>query len=198
MKAHEGDDPAPVALASDRKSTSAPGRDMGKATPVRSPDTQRKRKPPSRLGKGPTPGSWKPGQSGNYKGGPRSGLALATTIRERIDPNKVLDIVVGFIDDDKIPAADKLGVLLPWLHAGFLKPPTTSALHVTGDGEKLDGARLLACLSDSALAELADAHDRLGLGRGGEESSPIDTDEAPDSEPDLRFPRPHVHDDDSW
>lgn len=99
---------------------------------VRLPDTKPPRVP-SRKGKGPTPGSWKPGQSGNPKGGPRSGLALATAIRERIDPQTVLDLVVAYIADETVSTADKLDRLLPWLHAGYLKPPTATALHVTGE-----------------------------------------------------------------
>lgn len=136
-----------------------------RATPKPSAELDHKpakrHKPPSRLGKGPTAGSWKPGQSGNYKGGPRSGLALATAIRERIDPHKVLDIVVAFIDDETIAHAEKLALLLPWLHAGFLKPPTSAALHVTSDADKLDGARLLGALSEGTLRELLECQDRL-------------------------------------
>jgi hypothetical protein len=142
--------------------------------PVRKPDS--KRRVPSRLGKGPTPGSWKKGQSGNPRGGPRSGLALATTIRERIDPEKVLDIVCEYIDDADVPAADKLDRLLPWLHAGFLKPPTATSLHVTTETTE---PLKLAHLSDAEL-ELRLAWLK-GEVRELPESSESDTDEPPEA-----------------
>lgn len=45
-----------------------------------------------------TPGSWKPGVSGNPKGRPKSGLALADMIRERLDPETMREFVAFVIN----------------------------------------------------------------------------------------------------
>jgi hypothetical protein len=90
--------------------------------------------PTARKKRVPNRGSFKPGQpSPNPGGRPRSGLALATAIRERIDPHSVLDLVVRYLSDESVPLQDRLHTLLPWLHAGYLKPPQTSALHITSE-----------------------------------------------------------------
>lgn len=72
-------------------------------------------------------GSWKPGQSGNPHGRPRCGMALAEAIRSRIDPHQVVDLVQRHLEDEAIPIADRLQVVLPWMHSGFLRPPATIA-----------------------------------------------------------------------
>lgn len=49
---------------------------------------------PSRTRKPPTPGSWKPGASGNPKGRPRRGDALAEAIRSKCDPEELASIAM--------------------------------------------------------------------------------------------------------
>lgn len=99
--------------------------------------------------KPPTAGSWKPGQSGNPNGRPRSGLALAEAIRERVDPHKVIDLVVRHLEDEDVPVAQRLAAVLPWMHSGFLKPPTSSSLDITSGAE-----RDLSHLSTAELTEM--------------------------------------------
>jgi hypothetical protein len=76
------------------------------------------------------PGTWKPGQSGNPRGSPRSGMAFADAVRRRLDPNECLELVTRYMRDENVPIEKRLAVLLPWLHAGYLKPPTATAIDV--------------------------------------------------------------------
>ena len=78
--------------------------------------------------KQPTAGSWKPGTSGNLHGRPRSGLALAEAIRSRVDPHEVMDLLIRHLRDEEVPIEKRLAVALPWMQAGFLKPPTATAI----------------------------------------------------------------------
>ena len=71
----------------------------------------------------PNRGSWTPGQSGNPRGRPRSGLAFAEAVRERINPHAVLDLVERHLADEGVPIAERLHSLLPYIHAGFVRPP---------------------------------------------------------------------------
>ena len=73
---------------------------------------------------------WKPGQSGNPKGRPRSGLAFAERVRERIDPDLVIDLALRVAADETISAERRLEALLPLIDRGFIKPPTTIAARV--------------------------------------------------------------------
>lgn len=87
-----------------------------------------KPRPPSRIGKGPTPGSFKPGVSGNPNGRPRMPNAAAEKIRERVDLDRVLDLVDVVLAetstaDERADARDRLAVVLPVLDRGYTKPP---------------------------------------------------------------------------
>lgn len=90
-----------------------------------------KRQPPSRRGKGPTTTSWKPGQSGNPRGRPRSGLAFAERVRERVDPDLVIDLAMRVAEDEELSPAARLNALWPLIDRGFIKPPTTLAATVS-------------------------------------------------------------------
>lgn len=77
-----------------------------------------------------TAGSWKPGQSGNPKGRPRSGLAFAERVRERIDPDLIIDLAVRVAADETLSPKTRLEALWPLIDRGFIKPPTTIAAQV--------------------------------------------------------------------
>ena len=114
--------------------------------------------PPSRKGKGPTPSSWRPGQSGNPRGRPRAGLAFAERVRERIDPDLVIDLALEVAEDKTLPAVQRLRELLPLVHAGYLKPPSDARLEVTqGPAQSLSVA-LAGRLSVETLREIEQAH----------------------------------------
>lgn len=129
----------------------------------------------------PNRGSWKPGQSGNPHGRPRTGLALAEAIRERIDPHKVIDLLESHLADDKVPAAQRLAAALPWMHAGFMKPPTSVDVTTTNTAPAYD----LSALTDAELAEL-----EARLAGGAERNSRLLEPSVPDEkQPTLnRFP----------
>src|SRR5262245_3558945 len=73
-------------------------------------------------------GRYAPGSSGNPKGRPRSGLALAETIRAKVDPEAVVELVLRLASDESVPLKDRLAALLPWMAAGYLRPPTATAV----------------------------------------------------------------------
>lgn len=105
----------------------------------------------------PNRGSWQPGQSGNVRGRPRTGLAFAEAVRERIDPHVVLDLVVRLLEDEATPIAQRLASALPFVHAGFVKPPTGLDVSVS----KSTDEAAYSHLTDDQIRELLAAHDRV-------------------------------------
>ena len=81
-------------------------------------------------GRDPATGRFGPGNKGNPKGRPRSGLAFAERVRERIDPDLVIDLALRVAADETISAERRLEALLPLIDRGFIKPPTTIAARV--------------------------------------------------------------------
>jgi hypothetical protein len=67
------------------------------------------------------------GQSGNPKGRPRTGLALAERIRERLDPDIITDLAERVAADETLSPQARIEILIPVYDRGFLKPPTTFA-----------------------------------------------------------------------
>ena len=96
------------------------------ATPEAKPKSKRP-PPPSRKGKGPTPTSWKPGQSGNPAGRPKRLEAFADRVRERVEPNLVIELAMAVAEDKSMPAAQRLAALWPLVDRGWAKPPTNIA-----------------------------------------------------------------------
>ncbi|MCX5747510.1 MAG: hypothetical protein NT062_34025 [Proteobacteria bacterium] len=78
-----------------------------------------------------TPASWKPGVSGNPNGRPRTGLAFAERVRERVDPDLVINLAMRVADDESMPADARLSALWPLIDRGFVKPPTASTIDLT-------------------------------------------------------------------
>lgn len=112
--------------------------------------------PPSRKGKGPTASSWKPGQSGNPAGRPRSPNAAAEKIRERVDLDRVLDLVDVVLDQkssaaERADARDRLAVVLPVIDRGYTKPPT--GIHATLETSATSGSRSFDHLTQEQLRE---------------------------------------------
>jgi Family of unknown function (DUF5681) len=71
------------------------------------------------------------GQSGNPRGRPRAGLALAERIRERLDPDIVIDLALRLAADESIELDKRLAALLQLADRGFIKPPLTMAAQIT-------------------------------------------------------------------
>lgn len=72
----------------------------------------------------------KGGPSLNPKGRPRSGLAFAERVRERIDPDMIIDLAVRVAADETLSPERRLEALWPLIDRGFIKPPTTIAAQV--------------------------------------------------------------------
>lgn len=72
-----------------------------------------------------TPGSWRPGQSGNPTGRRPNALALAERIREKVDPGELIDIALALAREGQ--AESTRMAALAWLSdRGWSKPATQS------------------------------------------------------------------------
>lgn len=69
------------------------------------------------------PHRWRKGESGNPGGRPRSGLAFAERIRERIDPDRVIDKVEAILNDPDASHKDVMAAAAFLKDSGYLKPP---------------------------------------------------------------------------
>lgn len=132
--------------------------------------------------KAPTPASWKPGQSGNPKGRPRTGLAFAERIRERVSPDVVIDLAMAVAADETLTAERRLAALLPLVDRGYTKPPTDQNLHLSQANEaseydysKLTVEQLRLRVELDDLARVDSASPRLGEPRDHEEEHPLVT-----------------------
>ncbi len=94
--------------------------------------------------------AWRPGgPSPNPRGRPRSGLAFAERVRERVDPDLLIDLALRVAEDEELAPAERLAALLPLIDRGFIRPPTTIAARVETTGGGLPAA--FANLSDDEL-----------------------------------------------
>lgn len=66
---------------------------------------------------------FKPGQSGNPAGRPRTGLSLAEKIRDGIDLDRVIELANELLGASDISADEKLKAILPLLKMGYVQPP---------------------------------------------------------------------------
>jgi hypothetical protein len=101
---------------------------------------------------------WKPGQSGNPKGRPRKGDALAEVIREKVDPQQLIDVALAVMADQKSPASVKLQAASFLAERGWQRPTQSHELLVSGaeDPEEEDLSRLTTAeLRGSRLFGLA-------------------------------------------
>jgi hypothetical protein len=73
----------------------------------------------------------KGGPSPNPLGRPRTGLAFAERGRERIDPDKVLELAVRVLEDETLPPRERLAIVMPVVDRIYVKPPTSTQLEVT-------------------------------------------------------------------
>ncbi|HEY3802232.1 MAG TPA: hypothetical protein VGL61_06470 [Kofleriaceae bacterium] len=97
------------------------------------------------------PGTWPKGVSGNPGGRTRSGMAFADAVRRKVDPEEALDLMLRYVRDESVPLEKRLAMLLPWLHAGYLKPPTATAIDIRTRSEPV----LPAGFDAMSLAEKA-------------------------------------------
>lgn len=126
---------------------------VGENDAVRAP-VKRKPRPPSRKGMGPTSTSFKPGVSGNPLGRPRKAMAFADRVRERLDPDMVIDLALAVAADTTLAPHERLRELWPLVDRGFIKPPTVGA-HVVEASTSLGGLDLDALPLDEIERRLA-------------------------------------------
>lgn len=69
------------------------------------------------------PGAFRPGTSGNPRGRPRAGLALAEKIREMVDPAELVGIVLAIARDPGVAAKQRLAAVTLLADRGWAKPP---------------------------------------------------------------------------
>lgn len=118
--------------------------------------------------------AWTPGcPSPNPRGRPRTGLAAAEKIRERVDPDDWISFELGVAMDVKLSIAERRAAWHALIDRGFVKPATAHDLNVSrGDGASYD----LSALTDEQLAErLAWLRGRRELGEG----TPAEPDQDP-------------------
>lgn len=107
----------------------------------------------SRPKRPPTPASWKPGQSGNPKGRPRKGTALAEAVRAGSDPAELVDIALdlarhGEAESSRLQA-------LAWLRdSGYVRPAERHEIGPVGSSEAADDAVDYDALPAETLREL--------------------------------------------
>lgn len=124
-----------------------------------------KPRPPSRLGKGRTSGSFTKGDPRiNRSGRPRAGTAFSERGRERLDPDRVLDLAEKVLDDESIPARERLAIVMPVIDRIYVRPPTDHRLDVrTTNSEQSYGH-----LSDAEVEAELERLDRLALPESSE------------------------------
>lgn len=153
------------------------------------PPPKPKRTPPSRKGKGPTPSSWKPGQSGNPGGRPRRAMAFADRVRERIDPDKVIDLALRVAEDERLTPQERLRELWPLIDRGFVKPPTHLDTTVREgdplelDVSKLSDERLRAILADLEACRVDAPPQQAESASMGQQPDGVTVDDLPPSRP---------------
>jgi hypothetical protein len=102
----------------------------------------------------------KGGPSPNPNGRPRSGFALAEAIREKLDPRSIAEMLEAFRSDTGIPIERRLTLLLPWAHAGYLRPPQSLELNLGGREDEHDLSRATD-VEIQRLTELEDERTRI-------------------------------------
>jgi hypothetical protein len=108
-----------------------------------------------------TRGRWQKGRSGNPKGRPRTGLALAEAIREKVPPAQIIERAVKILESDDDAAAMTAARFLA--EFGFIKPPQQLEIDaalsrvepVAFDLDRLDAAEQELVLSALRKARLA-------------------------------------------
>lgn len=133
--------------------------------------------PPSRAGKGPTPSSWKPGQSGNPGGRPRKAFAACEAVRDDVDPHEWVAAELEVARDVTKTWEVRRDAWRSLIDRGFVKPPVGLDATVTsGNAPDRDFSHLSPDRIRALIAEL-DGDDSLDTERPRHED---DSDNASD------------------
>ena len=124
----------------------------------------------------------KGGPSPNPSGRPRSGLALAERIRERVTPDQLIDLVTEALGDVRIDIEKRVSLAMQLASYGYSRPATGVDLLVQGSSGASSSADWSAVPIDERRAILAEIRTRLDAAkasRASEQQSdqPLVTDE---------------------
>jgi hypothetical protein len=123
-----------------------------------------KQPPPSRAGKGPTPGSWTPGRSGNPGGRPRKAFAACEAVRENVDPNEWVAAELAVARDQDNPWEVRRDAWRSLIDRGFVRPPAGIDARISQDSAPERDFAAMSIDDHRKLLELLDrapmAHDR--------------------------------------
>jgi hypothetical protein len=130
---------------------------------------------PRRARRPPTPASWVKGQSGNPRGRPRRGDALAEAIRERVEPDRLIDVALAIIDSEAAPASVKLQAAQFLAERGYSRPAERTELAVGPFASDDDDDPRLARLSVAQLRQLAEVERRREqiLSKADDDGAPL-------------------------
>lgn len=83
------------------------------------------------------------GQSGNPKGRPRVGAAVATIVRATVEPEQLIKILFGLVQDMTVPANLRIVAARELLDRGWGKAPVVIEIdEPAADDEPFDTSRL--------------------------------------------------------
>lgn len=99
------------------------------------------------------PGRFKPGQSGNPAGRPKLATAFAERVREKVDPDRIIDAALDIMEHAE-KESDRL-TALTFLHAaGWTKPPTELRIEAHGHVQSYSLAHLTMSEQSEILSAL--------------------------------------------
>ena len=112
------------------------------------------------------PGAFRPGTSGNPRGRPRAGLALAEKIREMVDPAELVGIVLAIARDPGVAVKHRLAAVTLLADRGWSKPP--AAVEIEASMAGLDVLAMSPAEREAEIKRLLakrEAHLRAQVGR---------------------------------
>lgn len=119
---------------------------------------------------------WQPGQSGNPKGRPRKGDALAEAIREHVPPGALIAVAIRVIEDPKSAPSVRLQAAQFLAERGYTKPVERHELAV---GNVINDEPDLSGLSLDQLVELEQLEARRAELLAGADNTVAETPELP-------------------
>ena len=99
------------------------------------------------------PTRWKPGQSGNPAGRKPTGLAFAERVREKVDPDIVIDAALKILRTAE-KESDRLAAATFLRDSGWVKPPVQLSIEAHGQVQSYSLAHLTMSEQSEILSAL--------------------------------------------